>query len=1664
MTGFNFKSLIQVAFVALALTACVKAGKHHASNGDGFGDVRQTNFRFSDGGPVVDVSGYAANLIQSDDIAYSRIGDVSVIDPNNANYSNKREYSLSLCGLVDMNSKGALLGQKMRIYSELPIQNPDVEVRGSGNCVYWQISLPFNYFADSVNLMVNFVFVTTAGPGAFIHKTVLFNPWDARRGSNREFWDYTRFGISEDLRKLRSAIGPKEINLALQGKLVETEKRLEIASLSISPVDRRVFAANNIGAALQTDVAEERKANEERRKAEFERENLAKADLSKDERAAYETFQSLDLMLNIKLSGIKVRLKDSANVNKDEELTTGRYRVYAQLAATDVGGYVLITDQMIISDEKTWKTNTMGVNAVLPLSVVIRPQWGNLNLILKVVPVDIPGVQPFEALYNLGKFTEIAKGNSPMFATDSYTLNPNDGSLTFSTKEYIENASNYKEWLAGRAAEGIEGNTLLEKGFRRFQFTSLNVLFSRIMAGDTATDRTIQYTVETCVIDNTTGARPGAGLLFHIETDDRNVTTPIDRYTNELGCLNWVGMISHKVYHRENLVRKWSKLVYKGEDGKDLVYNLDYYINPWDEKFTFGRDSRILPAEYIKQVTEQQKIAPPTRILLTDFKYDATGFRYVIDKYMNMTVRKTVLMTLHPKILKYNSIVWGRSGFSEVRDGIYLMKIAMEKDYLDPAAPGRHIYLDEKTGRHKAESSEGEAVLSKRHFLVVKEMLVRVLGGLIVTPVEFDLTDLRTLRIRSQMLIQIETIDETLLRAAVLANGKLKGLLNNGTSKTTSEIMSAQLKIEELDAKLDEAKKLADQLELEKTVKQLQTEQSDLKLRIESLLSSLDPAAAKSFLDSIEALRKLGQWGTAVDQNLKFQTINRMLKRIADKRIANEVDYVSKQLIDNAKECDLKAQSLTNQGRTAEAKLYMTGEGNICFRNIPQDELFYHLSSGNMTNEDALLSLFTNDNQEFELFRNGGLRDDFTSAYVPDYDFSLLSNQGDELAKDANGNQVNPDFTSGLPRRTFIGPVTFVLNGNSSAMRPTDVLDEDACRGTCEQLKDIELGELRNSPVFQEVTNVKDFSPPVNSAYEESPYFGSIKQFYGKQVNDLIAMEKGLRHHADQEAKAFSQFGNFVETFDLDYVSFANKPAPLKKLDMNCYADWKTQVDKSYEMWKEDSSYATVDIPAKCFVNSNRSVDRNSFVRLLNPKETNSDFTNPSVLQKLNLPDVSLAQLKEFSKNGLFSESAILPFETKVNILHRMCYLMRTKIVPRNARAYQDEVDASINKEMDNGNFVSHFLTIRATAVPYIRGSLTRRLRQFEEDCHKQIDFFANEIRPFVGKVDRYTMHDYIAVRARTLPFSIERKVRVIDTTNRYIYKDGKTINYSVGTGFSLSNGFNVNRGLKIDPLETAEKVASMGKNPISKGIAGVIGAVGGFLNFTWGENESLAKSNGTSVSSGTTIAGQISTLDIELAKWEKCVVVRFNEKAIVDTIKRFNVVRTDDGDNQNNLPYFYDSSKMQGLGTMFCSGDESTEDDLNPGQKLRVRERYYYFTQIFNEGDMQDPGALFNHPWMLQMRGVRDFTTFHGALTRSDTEINWGSAYGLFASDMASMYGGLTGRKEINLSGLKVVSEEDVERALDMMKEAYSRALPTFPGMYTFSDSAEDEIIQWDN
>ncbi|MCB0362555.1 MAG: hypothetical protein KDD35_07530, partial [Bdellovibrionales bacterium] len=260
--------------------------------------------------------------------------------------------------------------------------------------------------------------------------------------------------------------------------------------------------------------------------------------------------------------------------------------------------------------------------------------------------------------------------------------------------------------------------------------------------------------------------------------------------TDDSGCLRIIGHVTHRYYEPEALYfpKIEVRQVANSRSGEEFNTELELAINPWDLFATFGRDRRILSDDYIEQIAKREKI--PSLLYINQFSYQTLRFRYEIDDFMNLMVKKVLLYKLEPYVLRYSSIVDGRRAMGSIRDGIYLLKVAVEKDYLDPAAKGIIIARDSATGKTRV--LNGDKVKKKQYINGIKK-LVRVQDGKVITPVEFSMRDLRLMRIRSNMIVQLETIDEKKLRKINVLHDQLKELVSPELEGNLRNLLAKEL-------------------------------------------------------------------------------------------------------------------------------------------------------------------------------------------------------------------------------------------------------------------------------------------------------------------------------------------------------------------------------------------------------------------------------------------------------------------------------------------------------------------------------------------------------------------------------------------------------------------------------------------------------------------------------------------------------------------------------------------------------------------------------------------------------------------------------------------------------------------------------------------------------
>ncbi|MGZ3724046.1 MAG: hypothetical protein ACXVA9_13980, partial [Bdellovibrionales bacterium] len=367
-----------------------------------------------------------------------------------------------------------------------------------------------------------------------------------------------------------------------------------------------------------------------------------------------------------------------------QDLKDGDFDLMMQVMASNVGAQM---NQKVLLMGGDMHAVGRSMNGKLKAEFRVRQErranQGNLELVLQVRPRSLNAhktLQPFNGIFRFGAGTVVQDEGGSL--ANECTTQP--GNCEYD--KVIAQTANYKD------LKGYVGDN------ERYIFSNLKLRFTSILPGETTTQRTVVYEAQTCITDNQTGksmANTPMVVTFLHKNDgkvDMEPVEPIRRSTDESGCLSWIGKAFHKYYEPEEFMEK-EVVISKGEkpiinaDGATeaeptFERHLKYYLNPWDDKFTFGWDAREFTDEFFKEILDHPKIR--SRFFLSDYNYHTVRFLYNIDQYMELDVKKWVLMGLVPQVLRYSGIINARKMVEKLRDGIYLMKVAIQKSYLDP--------------------------------------------------------------------------------------------------------------------------------------------------------------------------------------------------------------------------------------------------------------------------------------------------------------------------------------------------------------------------------------------------------------------------------------------------------------------------------------------------------------------------------------------------------------------------------------------------------------------------------------------------------------------------------------------------------------------------------------------------------------------------------------------------------------------------------------------------------------------------------------------------------------------------------------------------------------------------------------------------------------------
>lgn len=1242
----------------------------------------------------------------------------------------------------------------------------------------------------------------------------------------------------------------------------------------------------------------------------------------------------------------------------------GKFRVYPQVIANYLGPNG--KDKMIVLDLMP-KDLTITRNGVLNYQEEIKlareVTMGELQLAIKVEPINSPvPLKDYEGLHSIGRYSNLFGQHAPSQIQGVYA------GRVFNYVDFVTSTGNFEDFKKRRMA--FDHNPM--------RFKELGIRFVRVAPGETATRRTIIYRTQTQVVDTITGApvrkqpfKVRKLLTEKIETRRVELSGEQEEvvYTDEDGILKWTDEISHLFYVAEQFYYPEVELTHLNSN---FTQTLKMAINPWNSGWTFGTDIRGREAFYLNMNKTEKR---DSLFMVDAFRYQTIRFRYEIDEFMTLNVKKAVVMAIDPLTQRY-TIEEGRKGGEPLRDGIYLVKIALVKYFIDPFKTGTKLFKDENNLHRIAQTKENDETKKGRYVTVVKKLL-RVQGGRITTPIEFSMRDLRMMSIRSNIMVQIETVDEQRLLRDNLMDRKLRQLVDDYNHYNTKD-MSA----EERQAFIEKTEALYDE-EREKLATAMERELADLQRH----RLKLADAEAERYRALYEFEDKIKSQDSLHDRRARRLEILKMNRKDFN-------DYVS-HVRSNLDQMEKKFSAHWQQWNQD--------------MGIPSNELQDWSDSGKLLQNapGRFSKQYENpDKERIGLGQNKSVYDYLASMqlFMTDYGLPEDIGENDLKAMRLNNYTQNPAApfidldlyrnNAGLRRRTFIGPCTLIANDNLSELRPTDTIDEKYCdRIDCSQ-------------------NLIKFGFQVdNSVFEQSAFHGSIRPFAMLHVDNIIEIYKEYEKDYYEGMQALSQLGEFLQTYNLDYVSLHNnwfipKPMTFKSgcnpndQDPNAEYDpdrmkqcYQTAFDNiistkkfNHRLEKVNSESMLLEFFKYQFFNSDEpeEIRTNSLPTLLEKTgEVAAELTEDAqeaifggtireVVRKVFTNDADKERyLKMFEKGKLeaFDRNVLIDLmkskDKHLSLLQtvKLCGMLSNEIA-----ADLDE-KGLLEKQFDG-------------RLKPVRTKPEKVARIIRKKCFKAIDF-----NPKTGEVKNPML-------------SFDRRYRVLET-GTYQHLEGKNLNLNVGYEFVVEQGkvLNTSTGLSINgsvsPLDKVPFVSAgfSASNDVSK-------------------SEFSQVARGSAVSAATFLVVQQATMEIELRKFERC----FTSSIMPDLFNDFQAsdLTIKEGKQVSDT----DILKILQKGVMVCEGRYNQVPE-------KVIENYYYLTQHFTAGDMLDDGNLLNHVWLLPLRGTPDFNKF---MT-------------------------LVNAKPIGKNG-EVIEEEDRYSYPNIrLRSNYNHVLPSFPGLYTVQD-----------
>ncbi|MBO9665627.1 MAG: hypothetical protein J7501_02290 [Bdellovibrio sp.] len=356
-----------------------------------------------------------------------------------------------------------------------------------------------------------------------------------------------------------------------------------------------------------------------------------------------------------------------------------------------------------------------------PLALPVIPTRGQMVLALELTPVNGPAAMTsFEGIYVLNEYDQI-KGSS-FLKLASVVAQTKD----FKIADYVN--AELSQLSIDKNTGSVESETYQKP---KIEVSQLEFRYIRVGAETTST-REVFYNIKAC-LKSGLDQKVTRAHTFKITKFRQNETEPaqvVSVKTDNNACVTWDESIQFQYFDCQRYLKGNVQI-----ENMELGMNekLAIIVNPWESWGAVARDMRYVDTSEKIVLDCKAENRPKTQIMMDYFNYATLSYNYQVDNLMNLVVTKKIQFKMDPRLLIYSSLANGRAEAQKLRDGIYLLKLAVVRN---PDYDSNKTYVSSA------------------------EKFVTVISGQVNTDVTFQTRDLKALGSRNNLLVEMYPVDE----------------------------------------------------------------------------------------------------------------------------------------------------------------------------------------------------------------------------------------------------------------------------------------------------------------------------------------------------------------------------------------------------------------------------------------------------------------------------------------------------------------------------------------------------------------------------------------------------------------------------------------------------------------------------------------------------------------------------------------------------------------------------------------------------------------------------------------------------------------------------------------------------------------------------------------